>query len=143
MVFALSFTKIVLIPLRTKILIVLQILGVLLICCGALQAQEISVNTLRSIPADTSYKQITNKPQGSTLTGMLPVSQRDSTQTDSIKPPREPLTAIVKYSATDYSKFDRRSNKLYLYNEAEINYTDINIKAGQIIVDNTIRQYNI
>lgn len=137
MVFALSFTKIVLIPLRTKILIVLQILGVLLICCGALQAQEISVNTLRSIPADTSYKQITNKPQGSTLTGMLPVSQRDSTQTDSIKPPREPLTAIVKYSATDYSKFDRRSNKLYLYNEAEINYTDINIKAGQIIVDNT------
>ncbi|MEZ7495168.1 putative LPS assembly protein LptD [Leeuwenhoekiella aequorea] len=122
---------------RTKILIVLQILSVLLICCGALQAQEISVNTLRSIPADTSYKQITNKPQGSTLTGMLPVSQRDSTQIDSIKPPREPLTAIVKYSATDYSKFDRRSNKLYLYNEAEINYTDINIKAGQIIVDNT------
>ncbi|MFI8378994.1 putative LPS assembly protein LptD [Leeuwenhoekiella sp. NPDC079379] len=137
LVFALSFTKIVLIPLRTKILIVLQILGVFLICCGSLQAQEISVNTLKSIPADTSYKKLVNKPQGSQLTSMLPLTQRDSTKIDSITPTREPLTDIVKYSATDYSRFDKRTNKLYLYNEAEINYTDINIKAGQIIVDNT------
>ncbi|MGO4911635.1 putative LPS assembly protein LptD [Leeuwenhoekiella sp. W20_SRS_FM14] len=137
LIFALSFTKIVLIPLRTKILIVLQILGVFLICCGSLQAQEISVNTLKSIPADTSYKQPVNKPQGSQLTHMLAPTQRDSTKTDSLQPAREPLTDIVKYSATDYSRFDKRTNKLYLYNEAEINYTDINIKAGQIIVDNT------
>ena len=137
MIFALTFTKIVLIPLRTKILIVLQVLGFYLICYGSLQAQEISVNTIKSIPADTSYKQIKSIPQGNVLEKRLVKPQQDSTVTDSIKTQREPLTDIVKYSATDYSRYNRRNNKLYLYNEAEITYTDINIKAGQIIVDNT------
>ena len=62
--------------------------------------------------------------------------QQDSTLKDSIAAPREALTDIVKYSATDYSTFDRRENKLYLYNEAKVAYTDITITAGQIIVDN-------
>lgn len=137
LIFALTFTKIVLIPLQTKILSVLLVLGVSLLYCGSLWSQELPVNTLNKIPADTSGIDYRLKPKGSLLTEQKPESQQDSTLQDSIITPREALTDIVKYSATDYSKFNRKENKLYLYNEAEITYTDINIKAGQIIVDNT------
>ncbi len=133
--FALTFTKIVLIPLQTKILSVLLVLGLSLICCGSVWSQELPVSTLNTIPADTSANDGL-MPKGTLLTEKKPKTQQDTTAKDSIAVPRESLTDIVKYSATDYSRFNRRENKLYLYNEAEINYTDINIKAGQIIVDN-------
>ena len=53
---------------------------------------------------------------------------------DSVKL-KETLTDIVKYKATDYIKVNRREQLMYLYNEAEINYTDVNIKAGKIIIN--------
>ena len=134
--FALTFTKIVLIPLQTKILSVLLILGLSLICYGSLWAQDLPINTLKTIPADTANIDNRLKPTGSLLPEQVTEQQQDSTLKDSIAAPREALTDIVKYSATDYSTFDRRENKLYLYNEAKVAYTDITITAGQIIVDN-------
>ena len=136
LIFALTFTKIVLIPLQTKILSALLVLGLSLLYCGSLWSQELPVNTLNKIPADTSGVDSRLKPTGTLLTEQQPESQQDSTLQDSIAAPREALTDIVKYSASDYSRFNRRENKLYLYNEAQITYTDINITAGQIIVDN-------
>lgn len=60
---------------------------------------------------------------------------QDSTLTDSIIPKKELLTDIVTYNATDYTTFNQKKQKLYLYNEAEIDYGDMNIKAGNIIFD--------
>lgn len=60
---------------------------------------------------------------------------QDTTLTDSIKPKKELLEHIVKYKATDYTSFNKKKQKLYLYNKAEIDYGDINIKSGSITID--------
>ncbi|WP_111307445.1 putative LPS assembly protein LptD [Confluentibacter sediminis] len=60
---------------------------------------------------------------------------QDTIVKDSIKPKKETLTDIVTYKATDYTSFNQKKKQLYLYNEAEITYGDINIKAGSITVD--------
>ena len=62
---------------------------------------------------------------------------KDTTVTDSIAAKKDFLTDIVTYKATDYTSFNRKEQKLYLYNLAEIDYGDINLKAGQITVDYT------
>ena len=72
-------------------------------------------------------------------------------ETDTIRPKdsieiKETLSDIVKYKASDYIKVNRNKQLMYLYNEAEINYTDINIKAGKIIINyskNEIYAYGI
>lgn len=62
---------------------------------------------------------------------------QDSTFKDSIKPKKELLEHIVKYHAVDYTKFNQKEHKLYLYNEATIDYGDMNIAAGSITIDYT------
>ena len=65
----------------------------------------------------------------------LSKKQQDSTLTDSIPPKKDLLEHIVKYHATDYSRFSQKKQKLYLYNEAKIDYGDMNITAGDITID--------
>ncbi|RED49532.1 putative LPS assembly protein LptD [Seonamhaeicola aphaedonensis] len=65
---------------------------------------------------------------------VLSEKSQDSTFTDSIKP-KELLEYTVKYSATDYTKFNHKNQKLYLYNNARIDYGDMNITAGSITID--------
>ncbi|WP_452225945.1 putative LPS assembly protein LptD [Lacinutrix cladophorae] len=60
---------------------------------------------------------------------------QDSTKKDSVKPKSEFLTDIVSYKAKDYTSFNKKEQKLYLYNEAEIIYGDMEIKAGIIVID--------
>lgn len=60
---------------------------------------------------------------------------QDTIVKDSLNPKREALTAIVTYKATDYTSFNQKKKQLYLYNDAEITYGDINIKAGSITID--------
>lgn len=69
-------------------------------------------------------------------------SLQDSTQIsqDSIKVKQSMLTDIISTSAQDYRRFDRKENKLYLYNEAKVNYQDYKIDAGIIIIDNNTNE---
>lgn len=60
---------------------------------------------------------------------------QDTIVTDSVKPKKELLETIVKYHAKDYTRFSNKRQKLYLYNEAKIDYGDMNITAGNIIID--------
>ncbi|MBD0832160.1 putative LPS assembly protein LptD [Aestuariibaculum sediminum] len=62
---------------------------------------------------------------------------QDTTLIDSVQPKKELLEHTVKYHATDYTRFNKTEHKLYLYNEASIDYGDMNIKAGEIIIDYT------
>ncbi|WP_169787487.1 putative LPS assembly protein LptD [Lacinutrix mariniflava] len=66
---------------------------------------------------------------------LLTLKESDSTENDSIKPKPALLQATVSYKATDYNAFNRKEQKMYLYNEAEVNYTDMEITAGSIIID--------
>ena len=55
--------------------------------------------------------------------------------TDSI-PNKEPtLLDKVKYNAKEYVKINRKESKLYLYDQAELYYQNMELKAGIIVLD--------
>ncbi len=55
--------------------------------------------------------------------------------TDSI-PKKEPtLLDMVNYNAKEYVRINRKENKLYLYDQAELYYQDMELKAGIIVLD--------
>ncbi|XMO86365.1 putative LPS assembly protein LptD [Algibacter sp. AS12] len=60
---------------------------------------------------------------------------QDTITKDSIKPKKDLLENVVKYHAKDYTTFSNKKQKLYLYNEAKIDYGDMNITAGSITID--------
>ncbi|WP_303317835.1 putative LPS assembly protein LptD [Flavivirga abyssicola] len=62
---------------------------------------------------------------------------QDSTLTDSVPPKKELLEHTVTYHADDYTKFNQKKQKLYLYNNAKIDYGDMNITSGNIVIDYT------
>lgn len=59
----------------------------------------------------------------------------DTIKTDSIIPKQELLDGIVDYYGEDYVYIDRKSHKVYMYNKAFIEYGDMRIDAGLIILD--------
>lgn len=73
--------------------------------------------------------------QDSLLAPIASEKSQDSTLTDSVKAKKGLLENIVKYDATDYIKFNKKQNKSYLYNQAIIDYGDMNIAAGNIVID--------
>lgn len=64
-----------------------------------------------------------------------PTTETDSVKIDSIKPKPALLQDIVSSQAKDYMMFDRKAQKMYLYNEAKITYQDMEITAGIIVID--------
>ena len=65
----------------------------------------------------------------------LVVKANDSTKVDSIKPPVEFLQDLIKHNAEDYIANDFTKQHATLYNNAELYYQDIELKAGIIIID--------
>jgi len=62
--------------------------------------------------------------------------ENDSILNDTIKPKKEKLLeAIVSYKAKDYTLFNRKEQRMYLYNEAQVLYQDMELTAGSIIID--------
>ncbi len=60
---------------------------------------------------------------------------KKNTLTDSI-PKKEPtLLDMVNYNAKEYVRINRKENKLYLYDQAELYYQDMELKAGIIVLD--------
>lgn len=62
--------------------------------------------------------------------------KKDTISTDTIKP-KESIEDIITHVAKDYTIQNAKTKKVTLYNEANIKYTDIDLKAGIIIVDYT------
>ncbi|MGV7105094.1 putative LPS assembly protein LptD [Flavobacterium sp. U410] len=60
---------------------------------------------------------------------------QDSVKKDSITQKKASLEGTVKRIAKDYEKLDQKKKQLTLYNEAEIYYTDIELKSGIIVLD--------
>ena len=55
---------------------------------------------------------------------------------DSTSLKKEPLLLdMIRYNAKDYVRINRKENKLYLYNKAELYYGDITLRSGIIILD--------
>ena len=60
----------------------------------------------------------------------------DTIKTDSIKKPSSAIEAIIVHKAEDYIRQNFIKNLIILHNNAEIDYKDLNIKAGHIIINN-------
>lgn len=59
---------------------------------------------------------------------------KDSISTDSIKP-KEVIDGIISHDAEDYTIQDAKNKTITLYNKARVTYTDLDLKAGIIILD--------
>ncbi|WP_158009611.1 putative LPS assembly protein LptD [Tenacibaculum todarodis] len=64
----------------------------------------------------------------------LNLTKKDTIVTDSIKP-KGIIEGLITHDAKDYTFQDAKKKTLTLYNEAHVTYTDIDLKAGIIIVD--------
>ena len=80
-----------------------------------------------------------NHLQSQTVSNSLAIKDTIYTQspkiTDSIHGKEPTLLDKVKYSAKEYVRINRKENKLYLYDEAELYYQDMALKSGIIILD--------
>ena len=95
-------------------------------------AQELPKNNT-SIPAQ-QLKDSTSVSLDSLLNKPLNTKEIDTTKQDSIKK-TEFLQDVVKYRAADYVSINQKKQKIYLHNEAEVIYQDMEIKAGVIVID--------
>ncbi|MDH7912588.1 putative LPS assembly protein LptD [Winogradskyella sp. SYSU M77433] len=95
-------------------------------------AQELPKKST-SIPAKQKADS-TNIAIGSVLN--LPENTKvvDSTDQDSVKKDAF-LKDIVTYKAKDYVSINQKEQKIYMYNEAEVLYQDMEIKSGIIVID--------
>jgi len=80
-----------------------------------------------------------NHLQSQIYTDSLALASNDeivkNTLTDSI-PQKEPtLLDKVEYNAKEYVRINRKESKLYLYDQAELYYQDMVLKAGIIVLD--------
>ncbi|MEO0038784.1 MAG: LPS-assembly protein LptD [Bacteroidota bacterium] len=63
------------------------------------------------------------------------VTKIDTIKVDSIKKGTSILEGKVKYRAKKYAKFDQKKKLITLYDQAELNYLDYELKAGTIVFD--------
>lgn len=63
------------------------------------------------------------------------LNSNDSISNDSIKKSKEVIDGIITHDAKDYTIQNAKNKTITLYNEARVTYTDIDLKAGIIILD--------
>ncbi|BAO77237.1 putative LPS assembly protein LptD [Winogradskyella sp. PG-2] len=127
-----TFTKIHLKALRTNSLHILFALSFTVLINTFSLAQELPKKE-GSIPIKP-IKDTKTISSNTLLNRPLSTKVVDSTKQDSIKK-NEFLQDIVTYKATDYVSINQKKQKIYLYNEAEVLYQDMEIKAGVIVID--------
>ncbi|PKV50703.1 lipopolysaccharide assembly outer membrane protein LptD (OstA) [Aquimarina sp. MAR_2010_214] len=127
-----SYTKIGFKPLQTTVRYILYSLSFSLFCIFQITAQEI--NQTKEVPIRANkdtLKSIQINPEG-----FLNEKVQDTVKKDTLATEPQLLTDKVVYKATDYMRLSRKENKMYLYDNAEIVYGEMQINAGFIVVDN-------
>ncbi|GAL70686.1 hypothetical protein JCM19302_2408 [Jejuia pallidilutea] len=131
-----TFTKIHLKALRTNQFKILFALSFTVFINTFSFAQDIPKKGEPIEPKPEKTLDTVTKSLDSLVKIVIPETPKDTTVVDSITPKKkEFLENIVIYKATDYTSLNQRKQKLYLFNEAEITYGDLNIKAGDITID--------
>ncbi|WP_378175270.1 putative LPS assembly protein LptD [Aquimarina sp. SS2-1] len=131
-----SFTKIGFKPLQTTVRNILYSLSFSLFCICITTAQEFDKTTVKPVPVQKDSIKSPEKKVNPKSEIVQNEKDQDTTKQDTTVTPPQLLTDKVKYKSTDYMRLSRRENKMYLYNEAEIIYGEMQINAGLIIVDN-------
>ncbi len=75
--------------------------------------------------------------QSDSVKSLDSLNKRDSLKTglDSTKYAKSDIDEIINYSASDSVIFELATNKMYLYNDAEVIYKDLKLNSGIIIID--------
>lgn len=111
------FTKILLKALHTKLFHIVFSLILLLLGTNAIFSQETPIpNTV--ILTKSDIKKV-----------------KDTTAIDSSKKKKPFLDGVVNMKAKEYEKLDQKKKTVTLHDEAEIYYTDFELKAGRIVLD--------
>jgi len=99
-------------------------------CQEAISEKKAGISSVKKklIDANKKENRFENKKDS------LGFKKKDSIAVDSIKP-KETIEDIIVHIAKDYTIQNARDKTVTLYNEANISYTDIDLKAGIIIVD--------
>lgn len=132
--------------LRTKLFINLCLICVCVLSSYHVRAQEFPTPqpTPPTLPAERdtikTYTDSLLKVNPEIRAGvLLDTVVVDTTLIDSVKQDtvvkKQVLDANITYKSKDYRRLDQKNKKVYLYNEAEVYYQDIELKAGQIVID--------
>jgi len=127
------FTKIHLKALRTNIFQILFALSFTVFINTFNYAQEIPKTKVIVTPKAT--KDTINIAVDSLLIKPINPKLQDSIVQDSIPKKKSLLQDIMTRSAKGYESLKQKEKRIYLYDEAQINYQDMEIKAGIIIID--------
>ena len=136
-----TFTKIHLKALHTQRLNILFALSFTVFINTVCFAQKDLPEKNTEIPSVEDSTETPQEKETDTTVTILPEDfletpkEIDSTKNDSIQPKTQLLSSTVTYKATDYMAYKKKESKMYLYNEAEVYYEDMEIKAGSIILD--------
>jgi lipopolysaccharide assembly outer membrane protein LptD (OstA) len=88
-----------------------------------------------TIGSNAIFSQETTIPKTVTLTKTDLNKAKDSTAIDSSKKKKPFLEGVVNMKSKDYEKLDQKKKTVTLHDEAEIYYTDFELKAGRIVLD--------
>ena len=129
-----TFTKIHLKALRTNNFQILFILSFTVFINTFGFTQELP-KPIKPINAKTINDTLTVKTD-SLITPIINLKESDTLKlSDSTAVKNELLTDIVTYKAKDFVKINQREKKVYLYDQAEVYYQDMEIKSGIIVID--------
>jgi len=128
-----TFTKIHLKALQTNIFQILFALSFTVFINTFSYAQDVP-KTKPIITPDVA-KDSVNIAIDSLLIKPVNAKQRDSIINDSIPKKKGFLEDIMTYNATDYVSINQKEKKIFLYNEAKMLYQDMEITAGEIVIN--------
>ena len=129
-----SFTKIAFKALQTNLSYIL------LFCCFFFVKLGFSqeIKPMNGIVVPLVEQDTVSKKQIKEITSIkkdtLLLKKKDTIVIDSIKP-KESIEDLITHVAKDYTIQNAKDKTVTLYNEANITYTDIDLKAGIIVVD--------
>lgn len=126
------FTKIALKPLRTNLFHIVLLSIFLTMGNWQILAQE---KKGKSTPIPAEKEKTNTEKVEETAIPVNPDSLKEVkvTKTDTVKK-KQGLDAVIRRKAKDYEKLDQVKKELTLYNEAELYYKDIELKAGIIVM---------
>ncbi|MEO5789571.1 MAG: putative LPS assembly protein LptD [Gelidibacter sp.] len=130
-----TFTKIHLKALRTKSFHILFLLSFTVFINTLGFAQEIPKKQTPILPVTQNDSMMVTIKVDSLLLPTVNLKETDSIKQDSLPKNKEFLTDKVNYKAKDYVTLNQRLKQTTLYNEAEVYYQDMEIKAGIIVID--------
>lgn len=122
------FTKIAFKPLRTNLFHIVLAAFFLFLGNANLYSQEIPKPS-KSIAAEKQPDSLTITPQG------LIIPADSTAVKDSLKVKKPIIEDQIRHKAKDYTKMDQKKKLTTMYNEAEVYYQDIELKAGIIVIN--------